>query len=97
MNNEKLLMSLEKLLCELNYADNIVEVSTQKYLIGLKKLVLKYLQETRKGKLKITNEGTLGFRRAVIEYDDLANINTLYNAAKSVDMCYLELCKNKLM
>ena len=37
--------------------------------------------------------GTLGFRRAILEDDNLANIDSLYNAAVAVDKFYSQECR----
>ena len=45
------------------------------------------------GKMDESDGGTLGFRRAILEDDNLANIDSLYNAAVAVDKFYSQECR----
>ena len=44
-------------------------------------------------KFDLSDGGTLGFRRAILEDDNLANIDSLYNAAVAVDKFYSQECR----
>ena len=44
-------------------------------------------------KMDASDGGTLGFRRAILEDDNLANIDSLYNAAVAVDKFYSQECR----
>ena len=44
-------------------------------------------------KMDVSDGGTLGFRRAILEDDNLANIDSLYNAAVAVDKFYSQECR----
>lgn len=90
---ENLIKKLEKLFLELENAKKLVDDDTISYLCRIEELVNKYIDKVKLEELKVSKGGNLGFRRAIIEYDNLALIDSLYNAAKDVDAYYCNECK----
>lgn len=90
---EKLKEKLELLSLELNSAKKIVDDRTIDYLCRIEKNVDIYIEEINLGELGMSQGGNLGFKRAIIEYDNLAAIDSLYNAAREVDTYYSNECK----
>ena len=43
--------------------------------------------------METSDGGALGLRRVIIEYDDIAEIDSLYDAAADVDRYYSKECK----
>ena len=52
-----------------------------------------YKNKLDSNKMDASDGGTLGFRRAILEDDNLANIDSLYNAAVAVDKFYSQECR----
>jgi len=93
MKKEYLRKKLEILKKEINQSKSIVDDYTQLYLCNLEELVTKYLNCIDNDLMKASNGDTLGFRRAILEYDDLAEIESLYCAACDVDNYYSIECR----
>lgn len=93
MKKEKLRQKLEILKMEIIRAETLTDNYTRDYLCNLEKLVKSYLEQIDKNELNVSNGNNLGFRRAIIEYDDLAEIDSLYDAACEVDTYYSSECK----
>lgn len=93
MNKEILKIKLDKLLYEMNQAKEEVDDYSKEYLMKLEKLVRNYENKIDTNELSVSNGGNLGFRRAILEYDNLADIDCLYDAACDVDLFYGENCK----
>lgn len=93
MKIEVLNQKLETLRMELMQAQIIVDDSTKSYLCNLEKLVQNYQDEIEKNMMNVSDGGNLGFRRAILEYDNLAEIDSLYDAACAVDSYYSIECK----
>lgn len=93
MKKEKLKCKLEILNSEMQQASKLVDNFTKQYLYNLQKLVKEYQDQIDKNLLSVSKGGNLGFRRAILEYDDLADIDSLYEAACDVDSYYSNECK----
>ena len=59
----------------------------------LEKIIEEYKNKLDSNKMDASDGGTLGFRRAILEDDNLANIDSLYNAAVAVDKFYSQECR----
>lgn len=92
-NREILLTKLEILVKEIDEAIIVVDYDKKKYLNNYKikvKMLIKKLQE---GTLPSSNGGLMGTMRWISEYDSLASIRELYDAASDVDLFYSRKCK----
>ena len=75
-----------------NYEEK-VKWFTREYLNKLEKIIEEYKNKLDSNKMDASDGGTLGFRRAILEDDNLANIDSLYNAAVAVDKFYSQECR----
>ena len=66
---------------------------TREYLSKMEKIIEEYKNKLDSNKMDESDGGTLGFRRAILEDDNLANIDSLYNAAVAVDKFYSQECR----
>lgn len=89
-NNEK---KLEILQDEIRKAQEKCDDYTKRYLEILDKEVENYINKLDKNEMETSDGGALGLRRAIIEYDDIAEIDSLYDAAADVDRYYSKECK----
>ena len=85
---EEMIKKIEMLLSELDEAKKSVDVGTIEYLCKLQEIANAYIEKINEGILNASQGGNLGFRRSIIEYDNLAMIDSLYDAAKDVDAYY---------
>lgn len=93
MKKEELNQKLETLRIEIIQAKTLVDDSTKSYLCNLEKLVKNYQDQIDENTMNVSDGGNLGFRRAILEYDNLADIDSLYDAACMVDSYYSIECK----
>ncbi len=93
MGKKELNQKLEKLRMEIIQAKILVDDSTKTYLCNLEKLVKNYQDKIEKNMMNVSDGGNLGFRRAILEYDNLAEMDSLYDAACAVDSYYSTECK----
>lgn len=95
MKKEKLKQKLEVLNAQIIQSKDLVDDDyTKAYLCNLEKLVKSYQDKIDKNVLNKSDGGNLGFRRAILEYDNLAEIDSLYDAACEVDSYYSLECKS---
>ena len=78
---------------EIIQAETLVDDSTKLYLCNLEKLIENYQDKIEKNMMNVSDGGNLGFRRAILEYDNLAEMDSLYDAACEVDSYYGTECK----
>ena len=90
---KELNQKLEKLRMEIIQAETLVDDSTKLYLCNLEKLIENYQDKIEKNMMNVSDGGNLGFRRAILEYDNLAEMDSLYDAACEVDSYYGTECK----
>ena len=92
-NRKKLLTKMDKLVQEIDEAIKVVDDDKKEYLnnykIGIKN-VIKRLQD---GTLPASKGGLIGTMRGISEYDSLASIKALYDAASDVDLFYSRECQ----
>ena len=84
---------LNDLQCEIRKIQDGVDDYTREYLNKLEKIIEEYKNKLDSNKMDASDGGTLGFRRAILEDDNLANIDSLYNAAVAVDKFYSQECR----
>ena len=85
---QELLNKLDILVREIDKAKKIVDDEKNQYLSNYEnriKVVIKKLQD---GTLPASRGGLIGTMRGISEYDSLASIKTLYDAAADVDLFY---------
>ena len=93
VKKEKLKQKLEIFNAEIIQTETLVDDCTKAYLCQLEKLVKNYQDKIDNNMLDESDGGNLGFRRAILEYDNLAEIDSLYDAACEVDSYYSVECK----
>ena len=84
MKREIMKKKLNDLQCEIRKIQDGVE---------MEKIIEEYKNKLDSNKMDESDGGTLGFRRAILEDDNLANIDSLYNAAVAVDKFYSQECR----
>lgn len=90
---QELLNKLDILVREIDKAKKIVDDEKSQYLSNYEnriKVVIKKLQD---GTLPASRGGLIGTMRGISEYDSLASIKTLYDAAADVDLFYSKKCQ----
>ncbi len=92
MKKEILKKKLDKFLNELKNTSKYADDYTKIHLCLLEKIINEYIRKIEKDELKTSGGGTLGLRRALLEYDNLANNKMLYNLAMEVDSYYSNEC-----
>jgi hypothetical protein len=93
MKREIMKMKLNDLQCEIRKIQESVDDYTKEYLHKLEKSIEAYKNKLDLNEMDTSDGATLGFRRAILEYDNLANIDSLYNAAVAVDKFYSQECR----
>lgn len=91
--SQELLNKLDILVREIDKAKKIVDDEKNQYLSNYEnriKVVIKKLQD---GTLPASRGGLIGTMRGISEYDSLASIKTLYDAAADVDLFYSKKCQ----
>lgn len=94
MKQEKMKDKLKVFCKELGMAKEMVDEYTVHYVNCLEVSVFELLKKLDLNELKPSDGGGLGFRRAILEYDDLAEIDSLYVAACEVDSFYGNECQS---
>ena len=89
MKREIMKKKLSDLQCEIGKIKDDVDDYTREYLSKMEE----YKNKLDSNKMDESDGGTLGFRRAILEDDNLANIDSLYNAAVAVDKFYSQECR----
>lgn len=90
---KELLKKLHLLVKEIDKVKEMVDEEKKQYLNNYEKgieIVIKKLQD---GILPVSNGGLIGTMRGISEYDSLASIKELYDAASDVDLFYSKECK----
>lgn len=93
MKREIMKKKLEILQDEIRKAQEKCDDYTKRYLEILDKEVENYINKLDKNEMETSDGGALGLRRAIIEHDDIAEIDSLYDAAADVDRYYSKECK----
>lgn len=90
---QELLKKLYLLVQEIDEVKKVVDDEKNRYLNNYEngiEIVIKRLQE---GTLPASKGGLIGTMRGISEYDSLASIKTLYDAASDVDLFYSKECQ----
>lgn len=93
--NKKIILKekINILISEIQKAQSSVSVEKRKYLENLKIQLLKNIQMLDNNTLPESNGGVMGVTKCLSQFDDLANIYSLYNAAYDLDSYFKEQCK----
>ncbi len=91
-SRHELLEKLKILAQEIDKAMNIVDDEKIGYLENYKIRIESIAAKLQDGVLPASKGGLLGTMRAISEYDSLAGIKSLYDAAADVDLFYSKYC-----
>ena len=87
-----MLKKLKILVREIDEAKNLVDDEKIRYLNNYKIGIENVIAKLQNGALPASKGGLLGTMRAISEYDSLAGIKSLYDAAADVDLFYSKYC-----
>ncbi len=88
-----LLAKMYNLLQEVEKAKLVVDESKILYLNNYKSSIELLIIKLENGILPSSKGGLIGTMRGISEYDSLANIKSLYDAAADVDLYYSKECQ----
>lgn len=91
-NKQELLKKLQILVQEIDKAKNVVDDEKIKYLNNYKSWIENVIVKLQNGILPASKGGLIGTMRGISEYDSLACIKELYDAASDVDLFYSKEC-----
>ncbi len=91
-NRQELLKKLKILVREIDEAKNLVDDEKIRYLNNYKIGIENVIAKLQNGALPASKGGLLGTMRGISEYDSLACIKKLYDAASDVDLFYSKEC-----
>lgn len=89
---KKLIKKMNILIKEIELAKGKVDEESRKYLCIYQRNIESLLFKVQNGMLSESNGRTMGVTRAISEFDNLAEIDSLYNAASEVDLYYKRKC-----
>jgi len=90
---QELLKKLDILVQEIIEAKKIVDDKKRQYLNNYENGVEIVIKKLRDGTLPASKGGLIGTMRGISEYDSLASIKALYDAACDVDLFYSRECQ----
>lgn len=90
---EELSKKLYSFIYEIDEHKKTLNEGNKQYLENLKNFAETLISRLHNDTLPSSTGGGLGFGRAISEYDDLANIDSLYDMAYEVDLFYSEECQ----
>jgi len=90
---QELLRKLQILVQEIDKAKNIVDDEKISYLNNYKSGIENVIGKLQDGILPASKGGLIGTMRGISEYDSLACIKELYDAASDVDLFYSIECQ----
>ena len=94
MDKKQVLMEkMSVLLLEIEEAKKVVDEEKISYLDNYMKGVENVMKKLQDGILPTSTGGLIGTMRGISEYDSLASIEKLYDAAADVDLFYSRECK----
>ncbi len=91
-NRKELLKKLQILVQEIDKAKNDVDDEKMKYLNNYRSWIENVIAKLQDGILPASKGGLIGTMRGISEYDSLACIKELYDAASDVDLFYSKEC-----
>lgn len=89
---QELLKKIQILVQEIDEAKNAVDDEKIKYLNNYKSGIENVIAKLQDGILPASKGGLIGTMRGISEYDSLACIKELYDAASDVDLFYSKEC-----
>ncbi len=90
---QELLKKLKILIKEIDEAMHVVDDEKIKYLDSYKSTIESVIAKLQDGILPSSRGGLIGAMRGISEYDSLASIKALYDAASDVDLFYSKECQ----
>lgn len=90
---QELLKKLKSLIKEIDEAMHVVDDEKIKYLDSYKSTIESVIAKLQDGILPSSRGGLIGAMRGISEYDSLASIKALYDAASDVDLFYSKECQ----
>ena len=92
--SQNLLEKLYLLVQEIDKAKEIVDEEKVQYLSNYENRIEILIKRIQDGTLPPSNGGIIGTMRGISEYDSLAAIKELYDAAADVDLFYSKECQS---
>ena len=93
-NRQELLKKLHLLVQEIDKAKEMVDEEKSQYLNNYENRIEAVIKKLQDGTLPASKGGLIGTMRGISEYDSLASIKALYDAASDVDLFYSKECQN---
>lgn len=90
---QELLKKLYFLIQEIDLAKKVVDDEKKLYLNNYENGIEIVIRRLRDGTLPASKGGVIGTMRGISEYDSLASIKALYDAASDVDLFYSRECQ----
>ena len=87
-----LLKKLHLLVQEIDKAKEMVDEEKSQYLNNYENRIEVVIKKLQDGTLPASKGGLIGTMRGISEYDSLASIKALYDAASDVDLFYSKEC-----
>ena len=84
---------MDILVQEIDNAKKIVDDEKKQYLNNYGNRIEVVIKKLRDGTLPASKGGLIGTMRGISEYDSLASIRALYDAAADVDLFYSKECQ----
>ena len=85
-------MELKKIEQEIDKAKEMVDEEKSQYLNNYENRIEAIIRKLQDGTLPASKGGLIGTMRGISEYDSLASIKALYDAASDVDLFYRKEC-----
>ena len=92
-NRQELLKKLHLLVQEIDKAKEMVDEEKSQYLNNYENRIEALIKKLQDGTLPASKGGLIGTMRGISEYDSLASIKALYDAASDVDLFYSKECQ----
>ena len=92
-NRQELLKKLHLLVQEIDKAKEMVDEEKSQYLNNYENRIEAVIKKLQDGTLPASKGGLIGTMRGISEYDTLASIKELYDAASDVDLFCIKECQ----
>lgn len=93
IKEQELLKKLHLLVQEIDKAKEMVDEEKSQYLNNYENRIEAVIKKLQDGTLPASKGGLIGTMRGISEYDSLASIKALYDAASDVDLFYSKECQ----
>lgn len=90
---QELSKKLNLLIQEIDIAKEMVDEEKKEYLNNYKNRIEFIIKKLQDGTLPASKGGLIGTMRGISEYDSLASIKALYDAASDADLFYSKECQ----